>query len=132
MWHLIRRVVKKTPATARHHTPADYAKQLVDAWSEQSTPACLPIHIQDALASRAAVHRLRLMSALLQDDDDDAEEITEEELRRALSRGRASSPGDDGITYAVLRLLQQVPGNPLLRMYNLCLRVYHEPGPAAQ
>ncbi|KAK3873073.1 hypothetical protein Pcinc_021885 [Petrolisthes cinctipes] len=27
-----------------------------------------------------------LMSALLQDDDDDAEEITEEELRRALSR----------------------------------------------
>ncbi|KAK3893344.1 hypothetical protein Pcinc_002898 [Petrolisthes cinctipes] len=122
MWHLIHRVVKKTPATACHHTPADYAQQLVDAWSEQSTSASLPIHIQDALTSRAAVHRLRLMSALLQDDDDDAEEITEEELRRALSRGRASFPGDDGITYAVLRLLQQVPGNPLLLLYNLCLR----------
>ncbi|KAK3889118.1 hypothetical protein Pcinc_006860 [Petrolisthes cinctipes] len=85
MWHLIRRVVKKTIATARHHTPTDYAQQLVDAWAEQSTPASLPIHIQDALASRAAVHRLRLMSALLQDDDDDAEEITEEELQDHLS-----------------------------------------------
>ncbi|KAK3893650.1 hypothetical protein Pcinc_002563 [Petrolisthes cinctipes] len=47
---------------------------------------------------------------------------TEEELRHALSRGRASSPGDDGVTYAVQRLLQQVPGNPLLRLFNLCLR----------
>ncbi|KAK3868773.1 hypothetical protein Pcinc_025811 [Petrolisthes cinctipes] len=101
------------PATARHHTPI--------SWSEQSTPASLPIHIQDAVPSPAAVHRLRLMSALLKDDDDDAEQITEEELRRALSRGRGSSPGDDSITYAVLRLLQQVPGNPLLRLYNLCL-----------
>ncbi|MPC54158.1 Retrovirus-related Pol polyprotein from type-2 retrotransposable element R2DM [Portunus trituberculatus] len=61
------------------------------------------------------------MSALLQEDDDDAELITEEELRRALSQGKASSPGDDGITCAVFRLLQQVPGNPLLRLYNLCL-----------
>ena len=122
MWHLIRRIVKKTPATARHHTPAEYAQQLVDAWSQQSSMANLPLHIQDALSSRALIRQLHLLSALLQDDDDDAEPITEEELRRALSRGKASSPGDDGITYAVLRLLQQVPGNPLLRLYNLCLR----------
>ena len=55
-------------------------------------------------------------------------QITEEELHRALSlslslsRGKATSPGDDGITYAVLRLLQRVPGKPLLRLYNLCLQ----------
>lgn len=53
MWHLIRRVVKKTPATARHHTPAAYAQQLIDAWSEQSSSASLPIQVQAALSSRA-------------------------------------------------------------------------------
>ena len=49
MWHLIGRVVSKMPATARHDTPDAYAQQLVNARSEQSTPANLPIHIQDAL-----------------------------------------------------------------------------------
>ena len=43
-------------------------------------------------------------------------------LRRALSRGKASSPGDDGITYVTHRLLQEVPGKPLLHLYNLCLQ----------
>ncbi|MPC18494.1 hypothetical protein E2C01_011379 [Portunus trituberculatus] len=57
------------------------------------------------------------MSALLQRDDDEDTPITKEELRRApLTRGKASSPGDDGITYAVLRLLQEVPGNFLLHL----------------
>ncbi|MPC53341.1 hypothetical protein E2C01_047231 [Portunus trituberculatus] len=38
MWHLIRQVVKKTPPPmARYHTPAAYAQQLVDTWSEQSS-----------------------------------------------------------------------------------------------
>ena len=37
MWHLIRKVVSKTSATARHHTPDAYAQQLINAWSEQST-----------------------------------------------------------------------------------------------
>ena len=122
MWHLIRRVVKRNPATARHHAPAVFAQQLVDEWSAQSNPASLPVPVQDALSSGALVRRLHLVSALLQQDDEESVQVTEDELRRALFRGRASSPGDDGITYAVLRLLHRVPGNPLLRLYNLCLR----------
>ena len=122
MWRLIHRVVRKSPPTARHHTPAVYARQLVDEWSQQSTPASLPVHVQDALSSGAPIRRLRLISAMLQQDDDEAALITDGELRRALSRGKASSPGDDGVTYAVLRLLHKVPGNPLLRLYNLCLQ----------
>ncbi|XP_063587868.1 uncharacterized protein LOC134765254 [Penaeus indicus] len=39
-----------------------------------------------------------------------------------IARGRASAPGDDGITYSVLRLLLKVTGAPLLQPYNLCLR----------
>ena len=122
MWHLIRKVVSKTPATPRHHTPDTYAQQLVNTWSEQSTLTSPPIHMHDALSSRAPVRRLGLASALLQDDDDEAVQITEGKLRRALSRGKVTSPGDDSITYAVLRLIQRVPGNPLLRLYNLCLQ----------
>ena len=30
-------------------------------------------------------------------------------------------PGDDGITYTNLRLIAQVPGNPLLTLFNLSL-----------
>ncbi|MPC33903.1 hypothetical protein E2C01_027271 [Portunus trituberculatus] len=67
------------------------------------------------------------MFALVQPDDDNGVPITKGELLRALSKGKASSPGDDGVTYAVLRLLQKVPGNPLLRLFDLCLRDGHLP-----
>ena len=123
MWHLIRRVVKRNPATARHHAPAVFAQQLVEEWSSQSDPASLPAPVQDALSSGALLRRLHLVGALLQQDDEDSVPITEDELRRALFRGKASAPGDDGITYSVLRLLHRVPGSPLLRLYNMCLRV---------
>lgn len=61
------------------------------------------------------------MATLLQTDEEGAIFITENELRHALLKGEATSPGGDGITYPVLRLFQKVPGNPLLRLYNLCL-----------
>ena len=60
------------------------------------------------------------MAALLRADEDDDMLITEDELRRALTRCKATTPGDDGVTYQVLRLLLKVPGNPLLQLYNLC------------
>ncbi|XP_064120218.1 uncharacterized protein LOC135224825 [Macrobrachium nipponense] len=63
---------------------------------------------------------LRLMAALLESDKEDKELITEDELRRAVMGKKNSAPGDDGLTYQVLRLLQKVPGNPLLQLYNLC------------
>ena len=119
MWRLINRVVKKKPPTALHHTPADYAQQLIDTWSTQSTPQNLPLPLQDGLSSRAHVRQLRLMSAILEGEDN--AEITEDELHRAIAKGKATSPGDDDITYSVLRLLEKVPGNPLLRLYNLSI-----------
>ncbi|KAG0713426.1 Retrovirus-related Pol polyprotein from type-2 retrotransposable element R2DM [Chionoecetes opilio] len=67
------------------------------------------------------------MAALLRTDEDDAVLITEDELRRALTRCKASAPGDDGLTYPVLRLLLKVPDNPLLQLYNLCFRLGHVP-----
>ncbi|MPC87834.1 RNA-directed DNA polymerase from mobile element jockey [Portunus trituberculatus] len=121
MWWLINRVVQRKPASALHHSPGEFAQELFDAWAIQSTVDSLPVHIQEALSAQAGRRTLRLMAALLEVDNEDGVPITPEELRRALARGKATSPGDDGITYSVLRLLLKVPGNPLLQLYNLCL-----------
>ena len=127
MWRIINRVVKKKPPSVIHHSPAQYAQDLIDEWSAQSQTANLPRHIQDALSPQANYRGLRLTAALLGKDEEDDVVITEGELRRALTQGKASAPGDDGITYAVLRALLDVPGNPLLRLYNLCFRLGYVP-----
>ena len=113
MWHL-------------HHNLAQYAQDL-DEWSAQSRVTNLPAHIQNALSARENFRALRLTSALLDRDEEDDVAITDNELQRALARGKATSPGDDGITYAVLRALLTVPGNPLPRLYNLCFRLGYVP-----
>lgn len=129
MWHLINKVIKKKPCTAFHHSPAQYAQDLINTWSAQSRVCNLPAHIQDALTSQKHFRALRLAAPLLSKDEDDDIAITEDELRRALNRDKATTPGDDGITYSALRLLLEVPGNPLLQLYNLCLRRGHVPQP---
>ena len=113
MWHL-------------HHNLAQYAQDL-DEWSAQSRVTNLPANIQNALSARENFRALRLTSALLDRDEEDDVAITNNELQRALARGKAISPGDDGITYAVLRALLTVPGNPLPRLYNLCFRLGYVP-----
>ena len=126
MWHIINKVMRKKPPSVLHHSPAQYAQDLINEWSAQSRTGNLPAHIQDALSTQKNHRALRLTSALLTTDEDDVA-ITEDELRRALARGKATAPGDDGITYAVLRALLEVPGNPLLQLYNLCLRLGYLP-----
>jgi len=120
MWRLINKVIKRKPPSALHHSPAEYAEDLITTWSTQAQAHNLPVHVQVALSSHRNARTLRLMAALLRTDEDDNVLITEDELRRALTRGKATAPGEDGITYQVLRLLLKVPGNPLLQLYNLC------------
>ena len=45
------------------------------------------------------VTELCLVGALLEKDDKEATPFTEDELRRALAWGRATAPGDDGVTF---------------------------------
>jgi len=127
MWHLINKIVKKKPTGALHHSPHEYAQDLITTWSAQSKTCSLPIHIQKALSSKRNIRNLRLMTALLKKDDQEDLPVTEDELRRALAGMKLTAPGDDGLTYQVLRLLQKVPGNPLLQLYNLCLHQGYVP-----
>lgn len=127
MWHKINRIIKKRPRAALHHSPTEYAQSLIDTWSAQSRLDNLPVPVQDALSSQADLRSLRLVDALLQVDEEDDEPITPHELLRALAKGKASAPGEDGITYPVLRLLLKVPGNPLLQLFNMCFQRGHVP-----
>lgn len=106
------------PTSAFHHSPGEYAQGLIDEWSRQSWVNSLPGHVQAALSAQAGHRALRLMGALLEDADEDTTPIT---------RGKATAPGDDGITYSVLRQLQKVPGNPLLHLDHLRYRLGHVP-----
>ena len=103
----------RKPAAPLHHNPGEFAQGLLDSWAGQSSVTSLPRQVQRALSVQRDHRVLRLMAALLQVDDEDAMPLTAEELRRALARGKATAPGDDAVTYSALRLLQQVPGNPL-------------------
>ncbi|XP_045123987.1 uncharacterized protein LOC123511944 [Portunus trituberculatus] len=130
MWHAINRVLKRKPASALHHSPAEYAGNLVTAWSTQSRVTSLPEHVQRALRHGADRRALRLMAALLTPDEEDEVEITTAELQRALARGKATAPGDDGITYSVLRLLFKVPVQQLLVVFS-CHLIRAESFPCA-
>ncbi|XP_045114992.1 uncharacterized protein LOC123506754 [Portunus trituberculatus] len=130
MWHAINRVLKRKPASALHHSPAEYASNLVTAWSTQSRVTSLPEHVQRALRHGADRRALRLMAALLTPDEEDEVEITTAELQRALARGKATAPGDDGITYSVLRLLFKVPVQQLLVVFS-CHLIRAESFPCA-
>ena len=127
MWQMIRGVTRRNPATALHHNPGSYAQGLIDDWARQSQVDSLPDQVQAALSARAGHRALRLIGALLEEDIEDATPITEGELVRALARGKATAPGDDGITYSVLKQLHQVSGKPLLQLYNLCYSLGHVP-----
>ncbi|XP_068245269.1 uncharacterized protein [Palaemon carinicauda] len=101
LWHLINRIVKKKPPSVLHHSPAQYAQELINEWSPQSRTINLPAHIQDSLSSQKNHRALRLSSALLNSHEKDDVPITKEELRRALAKSKKSAPGDHGITYAI-------------------------------
>ena len=99
------------------------ATNLVNEWALRSRPDNLPNYIQHQLnlgnidPTQSRVHRVTAACTL-----DPAPPITVHELRTALLKGRATSPGEDGITYDLLRHLSTVPGNPLLALLNLSLQ----------
>ena len=123
VWKFINRVTKSGSQynPPLHHNPLEYANSLIRKWSDQSQTSFLPNHTQARLLSARTSRLGRISEARATPSPCDDYLITEEELRLALTRGKATAPGDDGITYATLRLLSQIPGNPLLTLFNMSL-----------
>ena len=117
VWKSVNKIIKPitSPAPPLHHNPIEYATDLVHKWSSQSQPSTTSY-----LTGVDRDRLIRITRARHTSSETDAA-ITNEELRVALLQGKATAPGDEGITYDTLRLIAQVPGNPLLTLYNLSL-----------
>ena len=62
----------------------------------------------------------KLIEFMLMNQYDECDILfTSNELIYAIKKGKSTAPGEDGITYDIIRALAQVPGNPLLNLYNL-------------
>lgn len=121
VWDKIKRVTKPKSSSPPHHYPAHFAEELAHQWSQQSQLTALPADIQTYLSDTHMDRQFRIEIACSEIGITDNTPITPEELRVALLQGKATSPGDDGIPYSVLRLMSQAHGNPLLCLYNMSL-----------
>ncbi|MPC52189.1 hypothetical protein E2C01_046051 [Portunus trituberculatus] len=102
----------------RQHKPSDEHGNHVAADLEGDQQEACQCSSSQTRCPGSAFYQGRLpslMRALLDRDDEEDTLITEVELCRALGRGKATAPRDDGATYSVLRLLHQVPVNPILQ-----------------
>ncbi|ROT73586.1 RNA-directed DNA polymerase [Penaeus vannamei] len=52
MWRLIKKALKKKTPSALHHSPVQYAQDLVEAWSQQASVQSLPSYVQEVLSSQ--------------------------------------------------------------------------------
>lgn len=121
VWKKFNRLTGKAPTTPQFHSPQEQANMLLEQWAENSQLNSLPQGIKDHLDKSKIDRKFNIAVTCAAIDPSDFAEITEWELRNALVKGKATAPGEDGITYSVLRLIAQVPGNPLLHLYRLSL-----------
>jgi len=121
VWKKINRISGKPTNTPQFHSPLAQADMLLSQWAGASKLSSLPTNIQDHLSQSKIARKFAIEIGCSDTDPSDFAEITEWELNNALIKGKASAPGEDGITYSVLRLIAQVPGNPLLHLYRLSL-----------
>ena len=121
MWAKIKRISGNSPPPPLHHSPAEYADMLLDQWSSTSQVTSLPANIQTYLHNTKVNRQFNIEIACASIDPTDHYQITEYELHSALQKGKSTAPGEDGITYNVLRLLGEIPSNPLLQLYRMSL-----------
>ena len=101
-----------------HPNPQKMAEDLITKWSEASSMDNLPLKVRKEVKKRIRHRKNKITKALRSTGIADKNPITEEELSVALKRGKSTVPGEDGITYAVVRFLTTVEGNPVLKLYN--------------
>jgi hypothetical protein len=117
-WKDINKIKGKNAAEISYPNPLHRANELVDAWATTSSFDSLPLPSQNELNDRYT-DRARLLDFMLHQEDDCDMLFTEYELDSALHKGKATSPGEDGVTDGILHMLLLVPGNTFLQLYNM-------------
>ena len=118
-WKDINIIRGKNRRHVSHPNPLQKSNELITKWAHVSSYDMLPAGTRGLLDAKS-VERSNLISFMLGKQHDECDvPYTEWELDAALARGRSTSPGEDGVTYNIIRLLRRVPGNPLLVLYNM-------------
>ena len=121
IWKEVNKVRGKRVSSVAHPQPDRRANELMDAWAHAASCASLPQDIIEALRGWEGTRRDFILSALNTGDVTDVA-ISRDELLRAVKVGKATAPGEDGITYDILNCLASIEDGPLLKLFNMSLR----------
>lgn len=123
IWKEINLLVGKKTQPVIRQDAVTAANELLDKYAEISSFDSLPNEVQQRLIVKQPQRENKIKDRCRDAHASDDYPITQWELNKALSHGRSTAPGEDGITYEVLRLLNMNTnrGNPLLDLFNLSL-----------
>ena len=119
VWREINKIKGTSHNAAPHPYPERVASFLLNKWCEISSLDNLPLDIRRS--TNKLMHDNEVYYQCLLPDEADIP-FSADELFAAIKTSKSTAPGDDGITYDIIRLLAkvQVKGkNPLLDLFNL-------------
>ena len=107
IWQAINSVTGKKKTVSQKKDAATVAEGLLKQYSLTSTFTNLPHDVQLKLEERKFDRLMKVEIACAETHDADrfVDWITKSEIDIALSHGKSTSPGEDGITYQVIRHL---------------------------
>lgn len=96
------------------------AERLVKEWVNNSSFKSLPENIKKSILKLREWRRRKYNNKIKEESDLDMD-FSVFELKNALKMGKSTAPGEDGVTYDIIRLLVEIKGCPLLRLFNIIL-----------
>ena len=123
IWKEIRALIGNKCNIAISKDAKTIAEDLLNQYAFTSSFASLPTTIRDELKSTSFDRQMTIEIACAKKNEFDDAMITQWELDMALEHGKSTAPGEDGITYQVIRLLNRETkkGNPILILLNMSL-----------
>ena len=107
IWQAYNRLIGKRKSVKQTKNAKTLSQSLLDQYSLTSTFSNLPHDIQVRLDERRFDRLMKIEIACAETNEEDRfiNEITKFEIDLALSNGKSTAPGEDGITYQVIRYL---------------------------
>lgn len=120
-WLGINRIKNRETCQIADPDPQNKANKLIEKYAKISSLSSL--NDESITMLNESYHdKINLINSMIKQSDICDVPIFEIELDAALTKGKSTS-GEDGITYDVIRLLRNIPGDPLLCLYRM---IYEE------
>ena len=118
IWREVNKVRGHRPKFVAHPDPESVANDLAGRWATAASIDSLPGDVREELDARS-IHRKDFVKVKKRTRGPSCTEISQTELLYAISGGRSTAPGEDGVTYDILNCLASIPNGPLLALFNL-------------